>query len=108
MWSMWRCVRRTCTVAWSGSAAPRRRIPVPASRTRTVPSSATTETHAVLPPYRTVSGPALAIDPLEPQIPTFTGVDAPDDLAGDGGCRGSRALAVQLGWGDRRPPDDHE
>ena len=38
-------------------------IPVPQSSTSSVPASVRTETHDVLPPYRTVVGPALAIEP---------------------------------------------
>jgi hypothetical protein len=51
MWSRWRWVRRM----WSGSshfaiASPRVRMPVPASRTKVVPSSRVTCTQLVLPP----------------------------------------------------------
>ena len=48
-------------------------MPVPQSSTSSVPASVRTETHDVLPPYRTVVGPALAIEPRVPQKVTSTG-----------------------------------
>src|SRR5690349_5855139 len=53
-------------------------MPVPASSTSNVPASVRTDTHEVLPPYRTVVGPALAIEPLVPQNVTCTPTPAPD------------------------------
>src|SRR3990167_2931415 len=50
----------------SGMVAARRRIPVPASSTRIVPSRPTTPTHEVFPPYRAVSCPGVAIEPRVP------------------------------------------
>ncbi len=42
-------------------------MPVPQSSTSSVPPSVRTEMHDVFPPYRTVVGPALAIEPRVPQ-----------------------------------------
>src|ERR1035438_1083247 len=50
----------------SGIVAARRRMPVPASSTSTVPSRPTTPTHEVLPPYRAISGPGVASEPRVP------------------------------------------
>ena len=53
------------------SSTPSPWAPVPQSSTTTVPASERTSTHDVLPPYRSVDGPALAIDPRVPQKVTF-------------------------------------
>ena len=45
---------------------------MPQSSTSNVPASVRTDTHDVLPPYRTVVGPALAIEPRVPQNVTCT------------------------------------
>ena len=51
MWSRCRCVRRMWIGrSTRGSANPRLRIPVPASRIRVLPSDSVTSTHEVLPP----------------------------------------------------------
>src|SRR5215813_9152175 len=60
------------------SVVPRRRMPVPASRTSTVPSGPRTPTQDVLPPYRAVSGPGVASDPRVPQSVTSMS-DFPED-----------------------------
>src|SRR6187397_1611753 len=72
MWSMCKCVSRMSSRRGSLYVSPTRRMPVPASRTMIVPSVPSTSTHAVLPPYRTVSGPALAIEPRVPHRQTRT------------------------------------
>src|SRR5215472_7299801 len=69
---MWMCR----TDEWS--VVPRRRMPVPASRTSTVPSGPRTPTQEVLPPYRAVSGPGVASDPRVPQSVTSMS-DFPED-----------------------------
>ena len=66
MWSMCRCVMRTSTCSTDSTFAPSARIPLPASRTRSLPSFPNTSTADVSPPYLAVSNPALAIDPLVP------------------------------------------
>ena len=48
------------------SCSPRRRIPVPASK-MILQSPALTSTQEVFPPYRTVEGPGLGIEPRVPQ-----------------------------------------
>src|SRR3990167_3664322 len=50
----------------SGIVAARRRMPVPASSTSTVPSRPATHTQDVFPPYRAISGPGVASDPRVP------------------------------------------
>src|SRR6478609_3974738 len=64
-----------------GMAAPRRRIPVPASSTRRVPSSPSTLTHEVFPPYRAISGPGVASEPRVPHSVTCTS-HLPEDHLG--------------------------
>ena len=49
------------------SARPSSRMPVPASRMISQPSSVRSSTQGVLPPYRTVSGPGLGMEPRVPQ-----------------------------------------
>src|SRR5436190_20713369 len=82
-WSRCRCVRsrRMWRVPRFVSSSPRPLIPVPASRTRTLPSSSATSTHDVLPPYRTVLGPGVGTEPRQPQIVTRTPASllAPED-----------------------------
>src|SRR5689334_12196978 len=51
----------------SMSARPSSRMPVPASRMISHPSSVRSSTQGVLPPYRTVLGPGLGMDPRVPQ-----------------------------------------
>src|SRR5438477_9797458 len=55
------------------SAVPSSRSPVPASRIRSDPVLSRTSTQAVLPPYRTVSGPGVGIEPRVPQKRIFIG-----------------------------------
>src|SRR3989304_6980262 len=62
----------------SGMVAARRRMPVPASSTSTVPSRPTTPTHEVFPPYRAVSGPGVASEPRVPHSGTCTS-DLPEN-----------------------------
>ena len=62
-----RCVMSTSTRSTDSTFAPSARIPLPASRTRSLPSFPATSTADVSPPYLAVSNPALAIDPLVPQ-----------------------------------------
>src|SRR4051794_31808653 len=50
------------------SSDPSARMPVPASRTTAISSPSLTSTQEVLPPYVTVSGPGVAIEPRQPQI----------------------------------------
>lgn len=52
---------------FAASDRPSFRAPVPQSKMRRVPSSATASMHGVLPPKRIVSGPAAAMDPRVPQ-----------------------------------------
>src|SRR5450756_79623 len=67
MWSICRWVNNMSTRRIdSGMVAARRRMPVPASRTSTVPARPTTPTHEVFPPYRAVSGPGVASEPRVP------------------------------------------
>src|SRR5688572_7884566 len=61
--------------ASSHSTTPSARAPVPQSSTSSVPPSVRTSTHEVLPPYRTVSGPGVGIDPRVPQ--NLTRIAAP-------------------------------
>src|SRR6266496_6622450 len=49
------------------SAWPRPWAPVPQSSTTSVPPDDRSSTHEVFPPYRTVLGPGLAIEPRVPQ-----------------------------------------
>src|SRR6266851_10091030 len=49
------------------SDRPSSRRPVPASRIMSHPLVVRTSTHGVLPPYRTVVGPGLGIEPRVPQ-----------------------------------------
>src|SRR5690349_25122739 len=51
----------------SRRARPSSRIPVPASRMMSQPSPVRSSTQGVLPPYRTVEGPGVGIDPRVPQ-----------------------------------------
>src|SRR5918994_85031 len=62
---MWRWVRRTCTRRQRPAiASPSSRIPVPASRISSLPSSPETWTHGVFPP-----NPAAALGPdVEPPV----------------------------------------
>src|SRR6476469_795608 len=71
-WSRCRCVSRRCTcfTPLSANWFPASRIPVPASSTKTVPSSSRISIHDVFPPQRTVSGPGVATEPRQPQILT--------------------------------------
>src|SRR3954468_2162557 len=63
------------------NAWPSSWIPVPLSSTSSVPAAVRTETHDVLPPYRTVVGPALASEPRVPQNVTCTATPASDGPA---------------------------
>src|SRR6478752_4456341 len=71
-WSRCRCVRSTWIrrVPRSASSKPSCRIPVPASRTSTLPSGSETSTQDVFPPYPTVSCPGVGTEPRQPQIAT--------------------------------------
>src|SRR6516225_4544795 len=51
--------------------SPSNRTPVPQSRITIVPLLVLTSTQDVLPPYRTVPGPGVAIDPRVPQNVIF-------------------------------------
>src|SRR5690349_11041004 len=53
--------------AFAMRCAPRRRAPVPQSKTNRWPAPVTASTHDVLPPKRSVPGPGVAIDPRVPQ-----------------------------------------
>src|SRR5512143_2661326 len=76
---MCRCVSSTSMRRTEGSiVAAMRRIPVPASSTRTLPSCPRTATHDVLPPYPAVSGPGVASEPRVPHNCT-TISDLPED-----------------------------
>src|SRR5215472_1802730 len=95
---MWMC--RTD----ESSVVPRRRMPVPASRTSTVPSGPRTPTQEVLPPYRAVSGPGVASDPRVPQSVTSMS-DFPEDahraeedvfLADERECRHAQMLPLAV------------
>src|SRR5437763_3817067 len=70
MWSqcVWEISRWPRTGSWVAARIcwPSSCAPVPQSSTISV-SSARTSTHDVLPPYRTVPGPGLAIEPRVPQ-----------------------------------------
>src|SRR5881227_2370428 len=71
MWSQWVCEIRIASRIGSEPNSrcndwPRSRIPEPASRTMISPS-ARTSTQLVLPPYRTVPGPGVGIEPRTPQ-----------------------------------------
>src|SRR5215207_10690915 len=46
---------------------PSSRMPVPASRMMSQPSAVLSSTHGVFPPYRTVVGPGVGIEPRVPQ-----------------------------------------
>ena len=74
MWSQWVWPRRIDPVTGSPpgrvcstSARPRTRAPVPQSNTTSVPRPERSSTHDVLPPYRTVDGPGVAMEPRVPQ-----------------------------------------
>ena len=72
MWSQWAWVRKMspvmgCPSPRSRSARPSSRIPVPASRMMSQPSPVRSSTQGVLPPYRTVEGPGVGIEPRVPQ-----------------------------------------
>jgi hypothetical protein len=51
--------------AWT-SSSPSTRTPVPRSNTIKLSSSVRTPTQTVLPPYLTVDGPGVAIEPRTP------------------------------------------
>src|SRR4029078_7233317 len=72
MWSQWAWVRKMSpAIGWpsrrSRRARPSSRIPVPASRMISQPSSVRSSTQGVFPPYRTVLGPGLGMEPRVPQ-----------------------------------------
>src|SRR5256885_882277 len=78
-------------------------MPVPASRTNTLPWSVETSTQEVFPPKRTVSAPGVATEPRQPQTVTRIGTSlAPEDRHGadelvgmrEKRDRGDRYLAV--------------
>src|SRR5690348_22052 len=62
---------RPVTAASSSNRSPSTRAPVPQSRTTNVPLDERTSMHDVLPPYRTVPGPGVAIEPRVPQNVTL-------------------------------------
>src|SRR5438445_5372635 len=72
------------------SAVPSSRSPVPASRIRSDPVLSRTSTQAVLPPYRTVSGPGVGLEPRVPQKRIFISRS---------GARCLIALGVARLWG---------
>src|SRR5262245_64925775 len=84
----------------STSAWPSRRAPVPQSNTTSVPLPERSSRQEVLPPYRTVDGPGVGIDPRVPQkrmrIPAGCqqGTHSPDSCrpAGGSGRSGIEAL----------------
>src|SRR5688572_12419123 len=53
--------------AFAMSDRPSSRMPVPASSSTSAPVGVRTSTDGVFPPYRTVDGPGLGIDPRVPQ-----------------------------------------
>src|SRR6478752_3365859 len=72
MWSQCAWVRKMSPAIGSPSwrstrVRPSSRIPVPASRMINQPSPVRTSTQGVLPPYRTVLGPGLGMEPRVPQ-----------------------------------------
>src|SRR4051812_30288738 len=72
MWSQCAWVRKMSPAMGSlscrsRSVRPSSRIPVPASRMMSQPSSVRSSTQGVFPPYRTVLGPGLGMDPRVPQ-----------------------------------------
>src|SRR5262245_7235375 len=72
MWSIWRCVSRISRRRiHGGTAVPKARRPVPASRTNTVPSAPCTCTQEVLPPYPAISIPGADNEPRVPQSVIF-------------------------------------
>src|SRR5262245_5153703 len=86
-WSRCRCVSRrfTClTPSWA-SWAPSSRLSVPASSTKTAPSSSEISMHDVFPPHLTVCGPGVGTEPRQPQIltrmpsPNLLPPEDPDD-----------------------------
>src|SRR5205823_10062524 len=59
---------RICSrLAWPRSSAVRSRMPLPASRINSVPSSPITCRQEVFPPTASVSGPGAGIEPRTPQ-----------------------------------------
>ena len=50
---------------------PSRRAPVPQSKMKRWPALVTSSTQDVLPPYRLVPGPGVAIEPRVPQNRSF-------------------------------------
>src|SRR5438045_2267586 len=82
---------------------PNSRIPVPASRMMSQPSLVRSSTHGVFPPYRTVVGPGVGMEPRVPQKVSvrLIGLRSHSDL-------GSFLQRVPVGDGNASPLDANE
>src|SRR6478672_2333877 len=99
MWSQWAWVRKMSPAIGPPSTRSRRarpssRMPVPASRMISQSSSVRSSTQGVFPPYRTVLGPGLG---MEPRVPQKVSVR----LIGPGSHANLRALLQRVTVGHR-------
>src|SRR6266508_6173168 len=104
MWSQCVWLMKRCKVMGPPlnsfiSESPSSRIPVPASKTR-ISLPHRTSTHDVLPPYRVVRGPGVAMEPRVPQKRTIieAGGDSLGSPSAPSGFRFSRSIPLGFFW----------